>query len=174
MSDINKRRDEILKLCEENVLAADKQKIKSGKYDDMEIALVEWIRDKVCNGIPINGPIVMTKAEEYAIRFNYSDFKPNPGWLERFKNRFSIKFTTKHGESGSVDQTVVTNWKRNLSNLVADYSASDIFNADETGLFFKLLPNKTLSFKDQTCVTGKKAKSDLQFYSLATLMVPKS
>ncbi|RNA35984.1 tigger transposable element-derived 4 [Brachionus plicatilis] len=103
MSGIYKRRDEILKLCEENVLAADKQKIKSSKYDDMEIALVEWIRDKVCNGIPIDGPIVMTKAEQYAIRFNYSDFKPNPGWLERFKNRFSIKFTKKHGESGAVE-----------------------------------------------------------------------
>ncbi|RNA08402.1 tigger transposable element-derived 4-like [Brachionus plicatilis] len=77
-------------------------KIKSGKYDDPEKALAEWIREKVGNGIQIDGPIITTKATEYAIRFHYPEFKPNPGWLDRFKTRYVIKLQTLHGESGSV------------------------------------------------------------------------
>ncbi|RNA28947.1 hypothetical protein BpHYR1_037545 [Brachionus plicatilis] len=49
-SGIYKRREEFLKLLEENAAAAECQKIKSGKYDDLEKALAEWIREKVGNG----------------------------------------------------------------------------------------------------------------------------
>ena len=31
------------------------------------------------------------------------------------------------------------------------YGARDVFNADETGLFFRLLPDKTLLFKGEDC-----------------------
>ncbi|RNA27818.1 tigger transposable element-derived 4-like [Brachionus plicatilis] len=105
MSGIYKRREEFLKLFEENAAAAECQKTKSGKYDDLEKALAEWIGEKVRNGIQLDGPIITTKATEYAIRFHYPEFKPNPGWLDRFKTRYVIKLQTLHGESGSVDKT---------------------------------------------------------------------
>ena len=41
------------------------------------------------------------------------------------------------------------------------YSPADIYNADETGVFFRLLPNKTLEFKDVDCHSGKKNKERL-------------
>ncbi|XP_039755819.1 tigger transposable element-derived protein 4-like [Pararge aegeria] len=43
---------------------------------------------------------------------------------------------------------------------IIDFKASeeDIFNADETGLFFKLTPDKTLKFKGEKCVGGKLSK----------------
>ena len=34
----------------------------------------------------------------------------------------------------------------------------DVFNADETGLFYLCLPDKTLSFKGQQCSGGKQSK----------------
>ena len=30
-----------------------------------------------------------------------------------------------------------------------------IFNADETGLFYNMLPNKTLTYKGEKCFGGK-------------------
>lgn len=42
--------------------------------------------------------------------------------------------------------------------LLAPYEEKDIFNADETGLFFKCLPDKTLTFKNEACHGGKLSK----------------
>ena len=36
-----------------------------------------------------------------------------------------------------------------------------LVNVDETGLFYKLKPDKSLSFKTEKCVGGKKAKDRL-------------
>ncbi|GFR98831.1 tigger transposable element-derived protein 4-like [Elysia marginata] len=49
------------------------------------------------------------------------------------------------------------------------YSPEDVYYADETGLFFQCLPDKTLAFKDETCTGGKKSKSRLTIM-LATNM----
>lgn len=35
-------------------------------------------------------------------------------------------------------------WKQRLDSLIDDYSADNIFNCDETGVFFKALPTKSL------------------------------
>lgn len=89
-------------------------------------------------------------AEELEIE----DFKASDHWLENFKNRHGIKFRTEQGEAAVVNQEVVATWQETvLKEALAKYSANDIFNSDETGLFWKLMPNKTLAFK------GKEATS---------------
>lgn len=49
-------------------------------------------------------------------------------------------------------------WASSLKTIFAEYSPSDIFNADETGLFFCLLPDKTLEIKGVDCHGGKNSK----------------
>ena len=41
----------------------------------------------------------------------------------------------------------VEQWKKDLSSVIEGYKPKDIFNCNETGLFFKMMPNKTLAFK---------------------------
>ncbi|KAL1447458.1 hypothetical protein WDU94_005464 [Cyamophila willieti] len=43
------------------------------------------------------------------------------------------------------------------------FSERDVFNADKTGLFFRVLPNKTMAFKNETCSAsgGKVSKERL-------------
>ena len=38
------------------------------------------------------------------------------------------------------------------------YSPEDIYNVDETGLFYKLLPDRTYTFKGENCHGGKRSK----------------
>lgn len=52
----------------------------------------------------------------------------------------------------------VEQWFKQLPNILKDYEPDDIFNADETGLFFKCLPNKTFAFKKEKCYGGKLSK----------------
>jgi hypothetical protein len=87
-----------------------------------------------------------------------TDFKALEGWLRHFKSRHSIKFMSVCGEGGDVNIDTVDNWKLKLPIICDGYEPKDIYNADETWLFFKALPNKTLAEKDDICVGGKLSK----------------
>ena len=45
-----------------------------------------------------------------------------------------------------------------LMTILKNCTEEDIYNADEFGLFFKALPNKTLHLKDEKCSGGKHSK----------------
>lgn len=63
------------------------------------------------------------------------------------------------GESAAVDEEKCDMWIQDtLPALLASYDENDVFNADETGLFFKCLPDKTLTFKNEKCYGGKLSK----------------
>jgi hypothetical protein len=47
-----------------------------------------------------------------------------------------------------------------LSNL-EDYKPNDIFNADETGIFFNIFPSKTFAIRGDHAMEGRKAKKEL-------------
>ncbi|UYV63426.1 hypothetical protein LAZ67_2004032 [Cordylochernes scorpioides] len=80
------------------------------------------------------------------------NFEASNGWLEKFKARRNIAFKRLHGEAGSVDANSVATWKGGIiPSLLAEYSPQDIFNADETGLFYKLLPNQTMTIRGEKC-----------------------
>jgi hypothetical protein len=42
--------------------------------------------------------------------------------------------------------------------LNENYTSDIIFNADETGIFYKMTPDKTLKFKGEKCMGGKLSK----------------
>ena len=67
------------------------------------------------------------------------------------------------GEEKSVDtqSSDMLQWNEKLALLLQSYSPDDIYNADETGIFFRLLPDKTLEFKNVDCHGGKKNKERL-------------
>ena len=47
-----------------------------------------------------------------------------------------------------------------LANILSEFSAEDIFNCDETGLFYKIEPEPSKSYvlKGKTCTGGKMPK----------------
>ena len=108
--------------------------------------------------IPISGPILVTKAEEFAQKLNVTGFKALSGWIENINSQQEISFKRVCGEGKSVDtqSNKMTAWQEKLSLLLLHYPPQDIFNADETGIFFHLLPDKTL--EDVDCHGGKKIK----------------
>lgn len=62
-------------------------------------------------------------------------------------------------EIASVDEEKVEEWlSTGLPTLLKDYEPKDVFNADEMGLFFKMLLEKTLDFKGIPCHGGKLSK----------------
>ena len=75
-------------------------------------------------------------------------FQGSDGWLDNFKRRHSITFKENQGEAAEIDLEALRNWQQDvLRKTIFHFSEDDVFNADKTGLFWQLLPNKTLAFK---------------------------
>ncbi|GBN52717.1 hypothetical protein AVEN_91353-1 [Araneus ventricosus] len=102
-----------------------------------------------------SGPLLMEKAQEISKKLNVKcDASFSSGWLHKFKLRHGITGKTV---SVDVDCETVDDWIENqLPDLIKGYEQKDVFNADETGLFYNLLPSKTLAIKWDTCHGGKK------------------
>ncbi|GFV23373.1 tigger transposable element-derived protein 6 [Trichonephila clavipes] len=95
-------------------------------------------------------------AKELGIEFSASE-----GWLTNFKKRNGIVFKKMCRENSSVDINVCSKWQNSLSDLIKEYEPRNIFNTDETGIFFKCLPEKTFTFKKEKCHGGKHSKERL-------------
>ncbi|GFU78576.1 uncharacterized protein TNCV_2301881 [Trichonephila clavipes] len=112
-----------------------------------------------CRGqnIPMGGSLLKEKAKAFAKELG-TEFSVSEGWLTNFKKRNGIVFKKMCGESSSVDINVCSKWQNSLSDLKKEYEPRNIFNTDETGLFFKCLPEKTFTFKKEKCHGGKHSK----------------
>ena len=92
----------------------------------------------------------------------HTDFKASNGWLDGFKSRHNISYKTVVGEAGLVDSSVVSTWLKDIMpKLIEKYELRDIFNADESGLFYKATPNKTMIYKNMAANSVKVEKERL-------------
>ncbi|XP_049517686.1 tigger transposable element-derived protein 4-like [Dermacentor silvarum] len=102
--------------------------------------------------------ILQQKALDFACMLSHDNFKASPGWLSRFKARHDIVAKVISGEAAAVDSVTTSSWLLSNKELLSQYKPSDIYNADETALFYEMLPSKTLDFKGQKCHGGKHSK----------------
>lgn len=86
------------------------------------------------------------------------DFSASNGWLEAWRKRFGVRSTALCGESAEVPEDVVEDWAQRLPDITAGYCCYDIFNADETGLFYRALPNRTMAVKSDPARGVKSSK----------------
>lgn len=89
-----------------------------------------------------DGPMLNEKAKEIAEKLGIKGFKASNGWLDKWKQRHSIKRVSICGESGDVRGATVDSWKERLPEILNGYKIEDIYNLDETGCFWRSLPDK--------------------------------
>jgi len=62
------------------------------------------------------------------------------------------------GESGEVRGETVESWKERLPEIVQRYEKENVWNMDETGVFWHALPDRGFGQKSRSCKGGKKGK----------------
>ncbi len=95
--------------------------------------------------IPVTDEMIQTKARDLC---NIDpNFKYSSGWVQKFKKRYHLSLRTICGESGSVNKETLARDRELVRRVTCKYNLCDTFNLDETALFYKLPPNKTLASK---------------------------
>ncbi|XP_045127730.1 tigger transposable element-derived protein 1-like [Portunus trituberculatus] len=86
------------------------------------------------------------------------DIMPSVGWLAAFKKRYEVKYAQKHGESRSADEETARTYPEIFQRLVTEggYSHDQIFNCDETGIYWKRAPKSVLIAKNERQARGVK------------------
>lgn len=154
-----KKRKEIEETLKSKCVDPNRKRMKTATYSDVDAATLKWFHEKRALNIPINGPLLCAQARKFATLLGVDDFKASNGWLVRFRDRHGITFKLIQGEEKSAPVNDANLWRANeMEKITEKYAPEDIYNADETGMFYQLLPEKTLSFKGEKCSGGKKSK----------------
>lgn len=108
------------------------------KFPNIDEKVAQWFF-KHQHNVNMSGDLIRRKAEKIrdGLGIKPEDFKVSAGWLDGFKNRNGIRDRRRHGESGEVDMVLVESERPNLKKILDTYELKDIYNMDETGLFYQ-------------------------------------
>ena len=160
ISDWWKRKDRIYNDYLSGEVSTSKMKKRICKYERVDKALFTYFEQSRAQNVPLSGPLLREKADQYAKSMHGNEASISLSWFERWKVRHGVVCKKVSGEDKAVDAVVVSSWQETtLPTLLSKYSLKDIYNADEFGLFFAALPNVSLHLKGQRCSGGKFSKN---------------
>src|SRR5829696_7044381 len=111
----------------------------------IEEALTIWVENALQTDLVLTDDILSTKALEFAFLLKEDKFKGSNGWVDGFKKRHNLKQYNIHGEAMSAPLENLSTMREDLRQTLKDYNPEDIFNCDETGLFWEMKPSRTIS-----------------------------
>ena len=135
----------------------------------MDQALYTWFVQQTSTGTPILGPLLQEKAKHFSMQLNgesadHESFKVSTAWLNKLKNRHGIRNLSIQGEKLSAAEETVEPFLQKLNKVIEERGLipEQIYNADETGLLWKCLLQRTLvSCREKSAPGFKKAKDRL-------------
>lgn len=117
----------------------------------LEDALFTWVCTQNNRGVMVNSELIRMEATRMMNEANkllgadeQLSLKFSKGWIERFKKRYGMRFRRVHGEAMSVDNVAIAHHMPRIKRIMMTFSARDIWNADEFGLFYRQPSNWTL------------------------------
>ncbi|CAE1165064.1 unnamed protein product [Acanthosepion pharaonis] len=166
---ILKKKDDLRSCMQMNGNTNRKRKRQS-VHKDVNEALTQWFTQACAHGATVTDHVIRQKASQLAVNLEV-DFEPSNGWLMRWKQADNVSFKKFHGESTSADHGSANEWVTNvLPQLFRGYDPKDVWNCDETGIFYKAMPSGSLRFAGDEQSNGTKVPKDrltmLQFTNM--------
>lgn len=119
---------------------------------------------KEWEGTPISGPILCEKAVQLYKKLYGKDakFSGSTGWQWRFCKRHGIRNLSLQGEKLSANREASSDFIPYFNNFIEERQLTlhQIFNCDETGLYFRLMPTKTLAASFERSADGRKESKE--------------
>ncbi|CAD6889536.1 unnamed protein product [Tilletia caries] len=143
-----------------------KSRVSSAKHEHLEKCVLHWIAQILNfkdNSFALNGKLIQEKAIQFASLLDVEEFKASDGWLSRFKKRNGLSTRVYKGEAASVAMEHIASQQVALKALLAKYKSSDVFNADETGLYWRAPPKRGLVKGESSGVKKDKSRITVLF-----------
>ena len=144
--------------------SSSKKKLPS-KLEDLENLLADWIHQQESRHVMLNHHLIKQQGHIFQNRLNSTlppdqqlALKFSNGWLEKFNKRHSFSQHLAHGEAGSVDQQALQQELPAIKHLIQQFSPEDVFNADETALFYCNPPVKTIASRSVSGIKRNKTR----------------
>jgi hypothetical protein len=106
----------------------------------------------------ISGAVLTLKAQQIANHLGVSNLKFLNGWLQSYKQCYNVWHFRFHGEAALVDESAVSNTQTRIQAILSGYNLRDIYNFDESGLFYWMPPDRGLATSQLSGVKGDKAQ----------------
>ena len=100
--------------------------------------------------MPLSGKVIQEKARSLCgdpmkDTNDAVPFAASHGWFDHFKSCHAFHNLKLTGEAAAVDNAAAKNFPAVFNSVIADggYAPSQVFNLDETGLYWKCMPSCT-------------------------------
>ena len=155
------REDEIrASVIRKPALLAYKHIAPKPKFPELDEALAIWVNNAVDSGLTVNGPTIQAQAREFAQQLDIGNdkLKLSNGWLDLAKDRMNLKQVVRHGEAASISPKAVALAHSEIQEMLDGFELCDVYNMDETGLFYSMAPDQTLASHQLSSVKADKVR----------------
>lgn len=125
--------------------------------------MYNWFLQQRSAHVPISSEILRAKAKNLYERITgKTDFLASSGWLDKFKLRHGVRFLKVCGEKLSSDVAAVQPFQETFRSVVEDMElcSEQVYNADESAIFWRTLPDTTWVHQDEKSAPGRKISKD--------------
>jgi DDE superfamily endonuclease/Tc5 transposase DNA-binding domain/CENP-B N-terminal DNA-binding domain len=165
ISKIKKKRSDILGAVSNTLESANKKTLHKPEFSDLEDKVYEWFLTQRQRNCPVSGPMLKARAKVEFEKLHpgkSGSFSASNGWLSNFKKRHGIRHLKICGEILSNDTTQITPFIHQLRAVVNEMGITDaqLYNADESGLYYHLLPDRTFVAASEKTAPGRKVRKE--------------
>jgi len=149
--------------CDSSAGPSKRKSMKTSTFEDLDAAMLIWFNQKRAEGIPISGQMCIEAAKTFHENLGIKEsFNASSGWMTRFKQRHGIRQLTIQGERLSSNAEAVDEFCVEFQEYLQreNLQPDQIYNADETGLYWKCLPTKTLASMKEKSAPGHKSSKE--------------
>ena len=131
---------------------------RAPKFEELETCLYTWFAQARNKQAIICDEILIEKAKFFGKKLEIpEEFAYSRGWIANFKSRYNISMHKISGEAEGADKHAVVSGRAELQKKLAAFDPDDLYNFDESGVFYRLPPDSTLATNS---VSGSKKQKD--------------
>ncbi|NWW69119.1 TIGD5 protein, partial [Ifrita kowaldi] len=136
-----------------------RKKMRLANEEEIDRAVYAWFLALRQHGIPLSGPLIQAQAEAFARQIYGPEctFKASHGWFWRWQKRHGISSQRIYGEGGlPAEPERAPAARAEVLPDAGGYGDEQIYNANITRLFWKLLPGAGISASRRRAARGER------------------
>ncbi|KAK3891446.1 hypothetical protein Pcinc_004667 [Petrolisthes cinctipes] len=164
LCELKKARDKITAYTDDFSVASKTGKKKDRKtmakpmHVDLDQCVIKWYQQQRGSGVMVRGTELKMAAERFGNNIGLHGFKASEGWLYRFKLRHGLSNKKMYGETLDANEDIIDGYCKEVKELIQREGLllEQLYNFDETGLYYRSIPENTLASEKEKSVPGRK------------------